>query len=169
MKIINLKIKKFTYAHTNGKKENLYVREYVEYYLNYGIDKLFIYDNNEKNGERFEEVINDYINNGFVEIINYRGLIPLQAKVYKNCYENNYKNYNWLIFFDMDEYLYLKNFKNIKTYLIKKRFNKCQRIQLNWIFLTDNNLIYYDNRILAEKFSQREKKLEGKKLEECKE
>lgn len=148
---------------TNGKKENLYVREYVEHYKNYGVDKIFIYDNNDENGERFEDSIKDYINMGFVEIINYRGLISPQAQVYKNCYKNNYKKYDWLIFFDMDEYIYLKNFKNIKTYLKKKRFNKCQRIQLNWIFHTDNNLLCYDNRTLAKRFPEREKKARGKK------
>ena len=46
---------------TNGKRENLYVREYVKHYIDYGVDKIFIYDNNEENGERFQEVINDYI------------------------------------------------------------------------------------------------------------
>ena len=45
---------------TIGKEENLYVREYVEHYKKYNIDKIFIYDNNEINGEKFEEVLNDY-------------------------------------------------------------------------------------------------------------
>jgi hypothetical protein len=42
-------------------KKNKYIREFVEHYKNYGVDKIFLYDNNELNGERFEEVINDYI------------------------------------------------------------------------------------------------------------
>ena len=63
----------------------------------------------------------------------------------------------------MDEYIFLKNYKNIKYYLTKKRFNKCQRIQLNWIFHTDNNLLYYDNRTLHDRFPEREKKAQGKK------
>ena len=44
---------------TIGKQENLYVREYVSYYKNYNLDKIFIYDNNEINGEKFEDVIGD--------------------------------------------------------------------------------------------------------------
>ena len=27
---------------TNGKKENLYVREFVEHYIKYGVDKIFV-------------------------------------------------------------------------------------------------------------------------------
>ena len=43
---------------TVAKEENIYIREFIEYYKNYGIDKIFIYDNNDKNGEKFEDVIN---------------------------------------------------------------------------------------------------------------
>ena len=148
---------------TVGKKENLYAREYIEHYKNYGVDKIFLYDNNDKNGEKFEDVILDYINAGFVQIINYRGLLSPQNQAYKNCHENNYKKYNWLIFFDMDEFIFLKNFENIKYFLKKKIYNKCERIQLNFLFHTDNNLLYYDNRSIKERFPIREKKARGKK------
>ena len=39
---------------TIGKKENLYAREYVEFYKKKGVDKIIIYDNNEKEGEKFD-------------------------------------------------------------------------------------------------------------------
>ena len=42
-----------------AKEENKYIREFVEHYKNYDIDKIYIFDNNDKNGEKFEEVIND--------------------------------------------------------------------------------------------------------------
>ena len=75
-----------------------------------------------------------------------------------DCYKNNYKYYDWLIFYEIDEYIYLKDIKNIKDFLKQSKFYKCQRIQLNWIFHTDNDLLYYDNRSLAERFPEREKK-----------
>ena len=56
-----------------GKKENKYIREFIEHYKQYGIDKIFLYDNNNINGEYFQEVINDYIKDKYVEIINFRG------------------------------------------------------------------------------------------------
>ena len=142
---------------TIGKNENKYIREYVEYYKAYGVDKIFLYDNNGLNGENFEDVISDYINNRFVELINYRNIFnDPQITSYNNCYKKNSKSYDWLIFFDIDEYIYLKDFKNIKEYLGDKRFYNCERIQLNWIFYTDNNLLYYDNRTLAERFTERQ-------------
>ncbi len=41
--------------------ENDYIRFFVEYYKNLHFDKIFIYDNNDIDGEKFEDVINDYI------------------------------------------------------------------------------------------------------------
>ena len=54
---------------TVAKEENKYIREFVEHYKKYDIDKIYIFDNNDKNGEKFEEVINDYIKIGFVEFL----------------------------------------------------------------------------------------------------
>ena len=53
---------------------------------------------------------------------------------------------------DMDEYIYLKNFNNVKSFLNDKRFLKCNLIYLNRIFHTDNNQIHYKNRSLFERF-----------------
>ena len=146
-----------------GKLENRYIREFIEHYSKYGVDKIFLYDNNDINGEKFEDVINDYIQNGFVELINYREKIRALIEMMNDCYQRNYKYYDWLIFFEVDEFIYLKNVKNIKNFLLKSRFNECERIQLNWLFYTDNNFLFYDNRPLKERFKQREKKARGVK------
>ena len=58
--------------YTLGKQENLYIREFVKHYEKYGVDQIYLYDNNEIKSEKFEEVINDYIEKGIVEIINFR-------------------------------------------------------------------------------------------------
>ena len=149
---------------TIAKLENKYIREFVEYYKKYDIDKIFLYDNNDINGENFDDIIPDFIENGFVELINFRGLKASQIKAYNKCYEKNNILFDWLIFFDLDEFLYLKDFQSIKLYLGDKRFNKCEKVQFNWVFHTDNNLVYYDNRSLAERFPEREKKSKGKKI-----
>ena len=127
---------------TIGKLENLYIREYLSHFKRYGIDKIFIYDNNDINDERFERVINDYIRMGFVFIINYRGKIKQQLEAYQDCLNKNYHEFNQLIFYDMDEFIYLKNFDNIKNYLNQQIFKKCESIQLNMFFHNDNDLLY---------------------------
>ena len=139
---------------TLGKEENKYIREFLDHYINYGVDKIYLYDNNNFDGERFEEKINDYIEKGYVQLLNFRGKKRAAYRIMNNCYRQNYKYYNWLIFFEIDEFIYLKDFKNIKYFLNNSRFDKCQKVQLNWKFHTDNNLLYYDNRTLKERFTE---------------
>jgi len=80
-----------------------------------------------------------------------------------NCYRKNYKYYNWLIFYEIDEFIYLKDFTNIKLFLNDTRFNNCEKVQLNWKFHSDNNLLHYDNRSLKERFPEIIPQLKGKK------
>lgn len=146
-----------------AKEENKYIREFVEHYKNYDIDKIFIFDNNDKKGEKFEDTLDDYIKSGFVELIDYKEIKNPQLKSYNDCYKRYNKFFDWLIFFDIDEYIYLKDFTSLKSFLNDKRFDKCNRVQLNWIFYTDNNLLYYEDKPLRERFTEREPKAKGKK------
>ena len=134
------------------KNENKYLREFVLHYKNYGIDKIFIYDNNDVNGEKIEDVLADYIKSGFIKIINIRGKTKMQFPAYNHCYKENKKKYNWLIFYDVDEFIHLAKFNSIKKYLSNKRFNKCNVVYLNQVMHTDSNQIYYYNKSLFERF-----------------
>ena len=55
------------------KEENLYIQEFIDYYRDLGYNHIFIYDNNDIDGERLEDVIQKEIDKGFVSVINYRG------------------------------------------------------------------------------------------------
>jgi hypothetical protein len=137
---------------TLGKKENMYAREFVEHYKKYDIDKIFIYDNNEVTGEIFDSVLADYIKNKYVEIINYRGKDKIQIPILNECYKNHAKEYDWFLFYDMDEFIYLKNYTSIKYFLNEGRFQTCYIIYLNWVNHLDNNKIYYSNESLFKRF-----------------
>jgi hypothetical protein len=58
-----------------------------------GYNHIFIYDNNDKDGERLEDVIQKYIDEGFVSITDYRGdrnrlylehILTVMKKIVKN-------------------------------------------------------------------------------------
>jgi len=141
---------------TVGKQENKYIREFVDYYEKYGVDKIFLYDNNDEDGENFEEVIKDYIDKGFIQIHNWRGIKKPGKRIIRDCYMNNNQSFDWLIFYDIDEYIHLENITNIKEFLKDTKFNKCKKIYLNWVMHTDNNLLKYDNRSLHQRFPELE-------------
>ena len=137
---------------TFGKEENKYIKEFIDYYIKYGVDKIFIYDNNDINGETFDIILSDFIKNNTVKIINCRGQSNIQREKMNHCYLNNFKKYNWLIFYDVDEFIYLKNYSKIKDFLNEKKFKKCQMISLTSVFHTDNNHLYYENKPVLERF-----------------
>lgn len=137
-----------------AKNENLYVREFVEHYKKIGYNNIFIYDNNDKNGEHFEEVINDYIQNGFVKIIDFRDKnenVP-QLDAYRDCYSRNSKIYNWISFYDMDEFLEInKKYNTIKDLLNDNIFDHCQNIKINWLMLVNYNILYFEDKPLQQR------------------
>ena len=143
---------------TIGKKENLYASEFVIHYKKIGYDKIFIYDNNDIDDEKFEDVLNKKKLNNFVKIINYRGYRGKRQKpqfdAFIDCYEKNKNNYDWLSFFDFDEFLELKKHKNIKEYLNDKIFKKCSNIKINWLIFSDNDLLYYENIPVQKRFKK---------------
>jgi hypothetical protein len=104
-----------------GKKENLYVKEYISYYFKLGVDKIFIYDDNDINSERISDMI-DFQYKKFVKIYEAKRInIPSQPKAFTDCYEKYKSFFNWIIMIDMDEFLYIKN-ETLKNYLLNPVF-----------------------------------------------
>jgi hypothetical protein len=144
-----------------GKKENLYIKEYANHYKQLGYNHIFLYDNNDiNNNERFSTILKNEINNGFVTIIDYIGFRGksgnAQREAYYDCYKNNNRKYDWLSFFDLDEYLILKQ-KNetIHQLLSNERYKNCFNIKINWlVFDAEKEAIYYENKPLNIRFKK---------------
>lgn len=136
-----------------AKMENDYIRFFVEYYKNLHFDKIFIYDNNDIDGEKFEDVINDYIQSGFVEIIDFRGREVAQLPSYQDCYDRFNNQYDWIAFFDIDEFLTIADGNDdIHRFLNKKEFLPYQLLHINWKVYGDNDLLDNDGRNVIERF-----------------
>jgi hypothetical protein len=157
---INKTNKKFICLCVIGKKENIYAKEYINHYKKLGYDHIFIYDNNDVNDERFSDVLNSEIQNGFVSIINYFGYKgksnSIQIEAYYDCYKRNNRNFNWLSFYDFDEYLELKPSNlTIREFLNSNRYRKCQNIKINWlVFASKIEPLYYENKPLQIRFNK---------------
>ena len=135
-----------------GRRENLYAREFVEHYQKLGFDNVIILGNNYGDEEHFEDVLQDYIDQGFVIVENYRNQIKPQMRGYTEMYAKYKDQYDWLAFFDFDEFLFM-NGMNAKEWL--KGFPEdCEVILTNWMCMTDNNLVTYDDRPLVERFKE---------------
>ena len=138
---------------TIGRLENRYAVEFVEYYKQLGFDHIFIADNNHEGEEHFEDVLQSYIDEEYVTIFNFRNLIAYQLKAYIKIYYKISKEYDWIAFFDFDEYLTLVKDKTIKDYLSRDCFKNINQILINWKTYTDNDLVYDDGRPLIKRFT----------------
>jgi hypothetical protein len=93
------------------------IKEFVYYYKKLNINKIFLYDNNDLNGEHFEGLLSNYIKLNFIEIINYRGKYNPQFQAYNHCYTYYNKDFNYMAFFHADEYLYMNFHTDINKFL----------------------------------------------------
>ena len=135
-----------------AKNENLYIKEFVDYYLKLGIDHIFIYDDNEPNTEKISNVFNNSYKSHITiydNIIN--KTLKDQSQVYTLCYNNNKNVFDWIFMIDIDEYLIIKN-NTLKNYLSNEVFEKCDFVKIHWVVPTDNDILHYDNRTLLERF-----------------
>lgn len=135
-----------------GKEENRYAREFVQWYRDLGFSKVVIYDNNSVDGERFESVLSDYIACGFVKIMDFRGRKVSQLAAYEDCYRRFGEEYDWLAFFDMDEFLEIEDCPSAPEYFSSAAFRHYDMVHINWLCYGDNENLHYEDRPLRERF-----------------
>ena len=133
-----------------GRMENAYAKEFVDYYLNLGFTNIIIADNNHDGEEHFEDVLEDYVNQGSVIILDYRNKVGYQMAAYSEMYEKFKNDYDWIAFFDFDEYLTIKT--NIQDFLSDK--NDYDAVLINWMCFGDNDNIHYEDKPLQERFTK---------------
>ena len=140
-----------------AKQENIYAKELIEYYINLGVEKFIFGDNNLPNTEKLSDILQDYISNGIVDIIEIFDSTIGQSEFQQSIYEKYKTKCGWFLYFDFDEYLeifFKKNRKmKLQQFLSNQIFSKCESISFNWLIYTDNDLIFYDNRKVLERFT----------------
>ena len=136
---------------TMAKKENLYIEEFIKHYIKLGLDQIFIYDDNDVNTERIKDKVNP-LNKKYITIYeNIKTKIKNQGEAFTECYNNHKDKYDWFLMVDIDEFLII-NHDTLKNYLLKNKLKKCDFIKFHWLIPTDNNLLYYNNKSLFERF-----------------
>ena len=145
------------------KNENLYLREWVEHYISLGFDKIILYDNNDINGETPNIVIQDYINDGIVDLYNMRGLnvdvdanfeCSIQTASYNKCLEKYKDELDWIAFLDIDEFLELEIYKKIQSVFNHYDYNDFDGVLISTYMIGDDNKLYYENKPVQERFKE---------------
>ena len=143
-----------------GRRENRYARKYVSHYKNCGFDKIFLCDNNRGDEERFDTVLGDWIEDGFVEILNYRDKAGVQRDAYEEVYARYGSKYRWMAFFDFDEFLTIPCGKaqgtaaDFDVHELMRNYDGYDCVLFNWQCYGENGLVRDDGRDLRERFTE---------------
>lgn len=129
-----------------AKNEHLYINDFVKWYVNLGFDTIYIYDNDELDTKPIKECIDETLMNHVV-IKNIRGFKRehLQHDIYTGFYAKYGKEFDWVLYCDVDEFLF--GVDNIKDFLSDSKFNNIPQIRVKWKLFGDDDLIERDMSI----------------------
>ena len=137
-----------------AKNEHKYINEWVEHYINLGVDKIYIYDNDDLD----KPYIRDFISSKFLNkcvIKNIRGQQKpkLQHDIYTGFYIKYGKTFDWCLFCDIDEFLF--GVDDIHSWLEQPQFYNAEQIRIKWKLFGDDNLVQRDmNKSVVETFTK---------------
>jgi len=99
------------------KNESDILKEWIEHYLQQGVDKFFMIDNGST--DNYYSILQPYIKNNKVELVIDTTRFA-QMNLYNKYYLNKCKAYDWVIVCDLDEFIYgRKHCNSIKDFLNK--------------------------------------------------
>jgi hypothetical protein len=140
-----------------AKEEDYYLQEWIDYHLMIGFNDIHIFQNN----WRFKNPIpNERVHFHEWDVNTVETNEPiweknLQAKCYTDFARNYYNEYEWAAFFDVDEFLVLKEYNDVKEFI--NNYSNYNCLVINWAVFGDNNITEFDgiNVSVLERFTKR--------------
>lgn len=136
-----------------AKNENRYIEEFIDYHLQLGFSSIYIFDNNDLDGERIADSVPENLLNKRVFIITIHGFKVTQLPAYEFFYKTHFIDFDWIAFIDIDEFIFLNHHRYIYEYLKNPKFKDFDIIRLNTIVYDDNGLLHYDDRPVMKRFT----------------
>lgn len=110
------------------KNEAPYIREFIQFYLMMGVDRIYLFDND--SDDDIWNKIEDYVQCGKVVYIYYPGKkVQYAAYRYAVRYCKHYTR--WLMLLDADEFLFSPKSHNLSTIL--RQYEKFPAVGVNWV------------------------------------
>jgi hypothetical protein len=130
--------------------------EWLDHYKQLGFDNILFFDNNDPGNRSQYDAIKTYIDEGFVKYHDWTDVhdCEQQRMCYKYALENYKNEYDWIGFFDVDEFLHLEKHRTIQQFISSnKKFNNYDSIHFSWLNYTDSNEIYYTDLPVKTRFT----------------
>ena len=130
-----------------AKDEDNYIDEWIRYYFRLGVDDIFIYQNNWRchlSSETSSERIHLLVQDGECQ----------QISAYNNFIRTHWSEYDFAMFFDVDEFLVVRGGKKLKDFLAE--FSDIALVGVNWRLFGDSGIddVVDGNYSLIERFTR---------------
>jgi hypothetical protein len=135
-----------------AKFESRYIKEWVDYHLALGFEKIYLYDNEDT--PVYEKLLNnpDVIVKHFpVKIGQYRALEDFMN------YVNNNNVITHVIHIDLDEFIALKKHSSIQEFIADYFVDDCVGIGINWRFFGDSGHRFDNGEPVTQRFTMFER------------
>ena len=138
---------------TRIRRANRFIKEYIDYYLNLGVDTIFIGDNNRQDDQfddhNVKEYLKEYIDNNkvvYVDISKFKNAEKCHDQFERMVYKDYENQFDYVMPFDYDEFLNLNGyFKDIKEWLEYLNTKKnVEQVILNWNIKIGSKQIDYE-------------------------
>ena len=131
-----------TFICTQIKNEQRYLKEWIDYHFNIGIDEIYLFE--DYGSKDHSEIVRDYQNvhlatlhdYGIKDYHNTTNQQKLISTFLKECKKNNLCD--WLAFIDVDEFIGIKTNRTIEQFL--KDYSDKLAVQIHWRVFGDGRL-----------------------------
>ena len=140
-----------------SREEELYLDEWITYHFNLGVSHIYFLDNNDKGNDNQKNLIEKYGDK--ITYCDIRGLTyydlnqNIQMYFYKVFYDKYHSNHDWIMFLDVDEFFTLDSL-SLNEFFSQDCYKDTCEIVFNWKCYGDNDLVYYENRPVVERFTK---------------
>jgi Glycosyl transferase family 2 len=130
--------------------EEPYLQEWVDYYIGLGFDLVYIFDNSDSHDlKQWKKEQPEY-----VRVTHLPG-ISMQTEAYRQCAKNLLEagKHQWAAFFDVDEFLVLRQYDSITSFL--KKYLLSGALGINWVYMGTSNRSIYEPMPVSYRFNFR--------------
>jgi glycosyl transferase family 92 len=134
------------------KNEARYLREWIEFHRLVGVSKFYLYQNNSE--DDYQSVLNSYIANGIVELLQWPQLPPINISIYDHCMTKLRFQPIWLVCIDCDEFLFSPKYATLQE-AIGTLPQTWKGIAVNWRCFGSSGKEQWEDIPVIERFTWR--------------
>lgn len=134
------------------RDEAPYLKEWIEFHIQEGAQHFYLYDNFSTDNP--EHVLRPFVNHGVVTLINWpvRFVDRGQEKAYDDCIKRSKSTCRWLVFIDIDEFLFSPQ-SNVSSIL--QTMTEFPAVAVNTICYGTNGNLKYTDQPVIDRFTRR--------------